>query len=125
VNLLRCAGREVTCSTWVERNEVHERSALTRKRGELRRVLSRVVDTAEHHILERYSPVKHLPGLDHAGERILGIDGHQRLTQLVIRRVNGYRQPELFGSLSESDNPRQNADRGNRDVPSSDTQTSR
>ena len=48
----------------MQRDEVHERAALARERGELPRVVGLVVHTAEHHVLERHAAIEHLRGFD-------------------------------------------------------------
>jgi len=84
VNLLGGARCEIAGSSWMQRYEIHERLALASQSGELSHLLGPIVQSAEHHVLERYATIEHLRGLDDAGEWILGIDRHQRLAQLVI-----------------------------------------
>jgi len=92
-------------------NEIYKGAALTREYRELRRLLGAIVDSAQHHVLECHSPIEDLRGFDDAGQWVLGVDGHQRLSQIIIRRVNRDCEPELLRALSQRDDPRKNADR--------------
>jgi hypothetical protein len=42
----------------MQRDEVHERAAVARQCRQLRRMLRLVVDSTEHHILERHATIE-------------------------------------------------------------------
>ena len=106
----------------MQRNQIDECFALAGQLGELRSLLRPIVDAAKHHVLEGNPPVEDFRGVDHAGERILGIDRHQRLAQLVTGCMNGDRQSELLGALAEGDDSRQYSNGGDRDVARADSE---
>src|ERR1700686_3892490 len=103
LDLLGRTRSEVAGTAGMKGNEIHEGTALTRECSELRRLLGTIVDSAQHHVLERHSPIEDLRGFDYARERVLGVDGHQRLPQIIIRRVNRDCQPELLRAFTQCD----------------------
>ena len=90
----------------MQRNQIHERTTLAGELGESDRVLDRVVDAAEHHVLEGHAAIELLRRLDDVVERILHVHGHQLAAQRIARRVNRDREAELLGSLAERDDAR-------------------
>jgi hypothetical protein len=104
-------------------NEVYERAAFVRQRGQLRRVLGRIVHATKHDVLEGDPSIEDFRGVDDSRQWIPGIDRHQRLTEIIVRRMNGQGETELLRSLAERDNSGKNPYGRDSDVPCADAQS--
>ena len=81
------------CSGMRFTNALHRRASA----AELTRVLERVIDSAEHHVLERDAPVEYAaPRRSRLASGYFVLIGISDSPQLVVRRVDRDREPELL-----------------------------
>ena len=92
--------------------------------GQFSGAVVRVVDTAHHRVLEGDAAVRGgdiVPaGLQEHFDAPAAIDGHDPVTDVVVRRMQRDRQRELWPELHQLVDLRHDAAGGHRDVPGAD-----